>query len=160
MRAPWRSFTDRADRDGWPTARLLAALASHEVADRERLRLERHWAEAKLPPGKTLETFDFTQAHASGGDQNRPDLDRLDDHPALRSAAVTRLSSLWSTPSFWVISSSVGSSRNASRFRIFSFEDLVGTPRLLRRCGRGRDQRPWQCCGVAALAPPCERLGP
>ena len=60
MRAPWRSFTDRADRDGWPTARLLAALASHEVADRERRRLERHWAEAKLPPGKTLETFDFT----------------------------------------------------------------------------------------------------
>ena len=60
MRAPWRSFTDRADRDGWPTARLLAALASHEVADRERQRLERHRAEAKLPPGKTLETFDFT----------------------------------------------------------------------------------------------------
>ena len=54
------SFTDRADRDGWPTARLLAALASHEVADRERQRLERHRAEAKLPPGKTLETFDFT----------------------------------------------------------------------------------------------------
>ena len=36
------------------------ALASHEVADRERRRLERHRAEAKLPPGKTLETFDFT----------------------------------------------------------------------------------------------------
>ena len=57
MRAPWRSFTDR---DGWPTARLLATLASHEVADRERRRLERHRAEAKLLPGKTLETIDFT----------------------------------------------------------------------------------------------------
>ena len=31
MRALWRSFTERADREGWPTARLLAALASHEV---------------------------------------------------------------------------------------------------------------------------------
>ena len=60
MRAPWRSFTERADRDGCPTARLLAALASHKVADRERRRFERHRAEAKLPPGKTLETFDFT----------------------------------------------------------------------------------------------------
>ena len=58
MRAPWRSFTDRADRDGWP--HRPPALASHEVADRERRRLERHRAEAKLPPGKTLETFDFT----------------------------------------------------------------------------------------------------
>ena len=54
MRALWRSFTERADREGWPSARLLAALASHEVTDRERRRFERHRAEAKLPPGKTL----------------------------------------------------------------------------------------------------------
>ena len=60
MRALWRSFTKRADREGWPTARLLAALASHEVTDRERRRFERHRAEAKLPPGKTLANFDFT----------------------------------------------------------------------------------------------------
>ena len=60
MRALWRSFTERADREGWPTARLLAALASHEVTDRERRRFERHRAEAKLPPGKTLDNFDFT----------------------------------------------------------------------------------------------------
>ena len=60
MRALWRSFTERADREGWPSARLLAALASHEVTDRERRRFERHRAEAKLPPGKTLANFDFT----------------------------------------------------------------------------------------------------
>ena len=43
-----------------PAARLLAALASQEVTDRERRRFERHRAEAKLPPGKTLDNFDFT----------------------------------------------------------------------------------------------------
>ena len=60
MRTLWRSFTERADREGWPAARLLAALASQEVTDRERRRFERHRAEAKLPPGKTLDNFDFT----------------------------------------------------------------------------------------------------
>ncbi len=60
MRAQWRSFTERADREGWPSARLLATLCSHEVTDRERRRFERHRAEAKLPPGKTLDNFDFT----------------------------------------------------------------------------------------------------
>ena len=57
MRTLWRSFTERADREGWPAARLLAALASQEVTDRERRRFERHRAEAKLPPGKTLDNF-------------------------------------------------------------------------------------------------------
>jgi DNA replication protein DnaC len=34
-------------------------LAEHEIAERSRRRLERHLAEARLPPGKTLDTFDF-----------------------------------------------------------------------------------------------------
>jgi len=38
---------------------LLAALAEHEMADRGRRRIERHLAEARLPAGKTLATFDF-----------------------------------------------------------------------------------------------------
>jgi DNA replication protein DnaC len=37
----------------------LAALTEHEVAERARRRIERHLAEARLPPGKTLENFDF-----------------------------------------------------------------------------------------------------
>jgi len=59
----WSSFTERADKEGWPAARLLAALAEHEIAERgPRLiwrRIERHLAEARLPPGKTLAGFDF-----------------------------------------------------------------------------------------------------
>ena len=39
--------------------RLLASLTEHEVAERGRRRIERHLAEARLPPGKTLDNFDF-----------------------------------------------------------------------------------------------------
>ena len=56
----WPAFTDRADREGWPAAKLLAALAELELAERARRRIERHLAEAHLPPGKTFDSFDFT----------------------------------------------------------------------------------------------------
>src|ERR1700738_3231032 len=55
----WVSLAAQADKEGWPAARFLAALAEHEIAERSRRRLERHLAEARLPPGKTLDTFDF-----------------------------------------------------------------------------------------------------
>ena len=45
---------------GWPAARTLAALFEHEVAERAQRRTQRHLAEARLPVGKTLDTFDFT----------------------------------------------------------------------------------------------------
>jgi DNA replication protein DnaC len=55
----WPGFAERADTEGWPAARFLAALAEHEIAERARRRIERHLAEARLPPGKTLDSFDF-----------------------------------------------------------------------------------------------------
>ena len=55
----WAALAVRADKEGWPAARFLAALAEHEVADRGRRRIERHLASARLPAGKTLDTFDF-----------------------------------------------------------------------------------------------------
>jgi DNA replication protein DnaC len=55
----WPDLAAQADKEGWPAARFLAALAEHEMAERSRRRIERHLAEAKLPPGKTLDTFDF-----------------------------------------------------------------------------------------------------
>jgi len=54
----WAALAAQADKEGWPAGGFLAALAEHEVAERSR-RLERHLAEARLPPGKTLDTFDF-----------------------------------------------------------------------------------------------------
>ena len=58
MRAPWRSFTDRADRDVWPTARLLSPATRSPTAS----------AGASIGTGprrgcrraRRLETFDFT----------------------------------------------------------------------------------------------------
>ena len=55
----WSDLAAQADKEGWPAARFLAALAEYEMAERGRRRIERHLAEARLPPGKTLDTFDF-----------------------------------------------------------------------------------------------------
>jgi DNA replication protein DnaC len=69
--AMWQQFTARADREGWPAARLLATLAELELADRARRRIQRHLVEARLPPGKTLDSLDFaaipmvSRAHVS-----------------------------------------------------------------------------------------------
>jgi hypothetical protein len=38
---------------------LIAALAEHEVAERDRRRIERHLGEARLPTDKTLDSFAF-----------------------------------------------------------------------------------------------------
>ena len=38
---------------------LSRGLAEHEIADRGRRRIERRLAGAKLPTGKTFDTFDF-----------------------------------------------------------------------------------------------------
>ena len=55
----WQDIAARADKEGWPAARFLSALAELELAERARRRIERHLAEARLPPGKTLDNFDF-----------------------------------------------------------------------------------------------------
>ena len=55
----WAKLAEQSDKEGWPAARFLAALAEHEMADRGRRRMERHLTEARLPAGKTLATFDF-----------------------------------------------------------------------------------------------------
>jgi len=55
----WPQFAEQADKEGWPAARFLAAITEHELAERDRRRIERHLAEARLLPGKTLDTFAF-----------------------------------------------------------------------------------------------------
>ncbi len=55
----WAAFAEQSDKEGWPAARLLTVIAENELAERDRRRIERHLAEAKLLPGKTLDNFDF-----------------------------------------------------------------------------------------------------
>jgi DNA replication protein DnaC len=57
--ALWQQFTERVDRKGWPSARLLAALDELELGQRAQRRIQQHLIEAHLPPGKTLDSFDF-----------------------------------------------------------------------------------------------------
>jgi DNA replication protein DnaC len=59
IKAVWARLAEQSDKEGWPAARFLAALAEYEIADRGRRRIERHLAEARLPAGKTIATFDF-----------------------------------------------------------------------------------------------------
>ena len=59
IKTVWPRFAEQADKEGWPAARFLAAIAEHELAERDRRRIERHLTEARLPAGKTLDGFDF-----------------------------------------------------------------------------------------------------
>ncbi|EHH04366.1 transposase, partial [Mesorhizobium amorphae CCNWGS0123] len=43
----WPQFAEQADKEGWPAARFLAAITEHELAERDRRRIERHLAEAR-----------------------------------------------------------------------------------------------------------------
>ena len=55
----WQELGARADKEGWGSARLLATLFEHELAERTTRRIARHLAEADLPAGKTVASFDF-----------------------------------------------------------------------------------------------------
>jgi DNA replication protein DnaC len=56
----WPEFCERADTEGWPAERLLAALCELELSEREQRRIQRHLVAARLTPGKTLDSFDFS----------------------------------------------------------------------------------------------------
>jgi DNA replication protein DnaC len=58
IKVVWSQFAEQADKEGWPAARFLAAIAEHELAERGRRRIERHLADARLPPvRRALLTF-------------------------------------------------------------------------------------------------------
>ena len=59
IKAVWPELAAQSDSQAWPAARFLAAVTEHELAERDRRRIERHLAEARLLPGKTLDTFEF-----------------------------------------------------------------------------------------------------
>jgi DNA replication protein DnaC len=54
IKQDWATFAERSDKESWPAARFLTTLA-----ERDRRRLARHLVEARLLPGKTLDSFDF-----------------------------------------------------------------------------------------------------
>lgn len=56
----WKDFADKATIEGWPPVDYLRTLCEHEVTNRQDRRLNRRIADAKLPKGKSLESFDFS----------------------------------------------------------------------------------------------------
>ncbi len=55
----WPAFAAQADKEGWGAGRFLAALAEHELAERDQRRIARCLRESELPAGKTFASFDF-----------------------------------------------------------------------------------------------------
>lgn len=58
----WERTEDIADEKKWRHAEYLASLCEYEVANRYQKKIARYIKESKLPPGKTLATFDFLSA--------------------------------------------------------------------------------------------------
>src|SRR5678815_822765 len=55
----WPSLAAQADKEGWPAAAFGHLVLGQDRKETRRRRIERHLAEARLPPGKTIDTFDF-----------------------------------------------------------------------------------------------------
>ena len=56
----WEDLYRQAMAQGWTPAHYLRVLCEHEISCRGNKRLARYMAEAQLPKGKTLSTFDFS----------------------------------------------------------------------------------------------------
>ena len=59
MKVMWSRIAEQSDKEGWPAARFLAVLTETEMADRARRRIVRHLADANLPEGRTIDSFEF-----------------------------------------------------------------------------------------------------
>ena len=60
----WPELAAQSNREGWPAERLLHTLLGYEMAERETRRLVRARADSQLPPGKSLDLFDFAAVPA------------------------------------------------------------------------------------------------
>ena len=69
----WQHLAQRACDTGLTHPDYLQGLCELELADREQRRLTRYRRDAKLPPGKSLASFDFKQVKSI----NRPQIEAL-----------------------------------------------------------------------------------
>ncbi len=57
----WEVLLKKATQHNWDSTQYLTALCEQELADRHSRRISRYAKESRLPAGKTLSSFDFTQ---------------------------------------------------------------------------------------------------
>lgn len=69
MRASWEEVSDLAQQQLWTYPQYLTTLCDRELARREQTRIGRHLLEAKLPVGKTIDTFEFSKVTSIKGAQ-------------------------------------------------------------------------------------------
>lgn len=62
MGQQWQSMALKASNEQWRYEQYLAELCNLEITSREDKRLQRYLKDAKLPPGKNLISFDFTDS--------------------------------------------------------------------------------------------------
>lgn len=65
----WERLQNQGQEEGWQYGDYLAALCEQELADRYIRRIERYTKESLLPRGKTLSTFDFSEASSRVNEQ-------------------------------------------------------------------------------------------
>lgn len=65
----WEGMLQQAEHDGWNAAEYLSALCEQELAERHRRRIARQSTESRLPAGKSLASFDFTEVPDLSGGQ-------------------------------------------------------------------------------------------
>jgi DNA replication protein DnaC len=58
----WENVCLQAQQEKWDYPEYLTNLANRELANRQQKRIERYIKESTIPPGKTLDTFDFTMS--------------------------------------------------------------------------------------------------
>ena len=64
IRLNWEEISQQAEKNHWTYPQYLSALCERELANREQQRIGRYVSEAKLPIGKTLDTFKFDKLNS------------------------------------------------------------------------------------------------
>jgi DNA replication protein DnaC len=64
MQSSWDELAQQAEENRWAYSRFLEMLCEREIACKQQRRIQKNILEAKLPIGKSLDTFDFTKAHS------------------------------------------------------------------------------------------------
>lgn len=60
MYANWETAAKQAEKNHWSYPEYLTVLSDQEAVIRQQKRIQRHLKESKLPPGKTLDSYNFT----------------------------------------------------------------------------------------------------
>ena len=90
IKSLWPQFTAQADREGWPGARLLAALTEQELAERARRRFQRHLRVRTVGHDLPRRHHDPGGRRSAGPPRHHPRTQRPQLPPPHRHAAQTR----------------------------------------------------------------------